>query len=818
MIDTLIPDLRVAARSLRRAPLYTVTSILTLALGIALVTAAFSLVDGVLVRPLPFADADRIVMLAQRDAQGNLSGVSYPNFQDWQRQDSAGAFAQMAYARGRGIVLQLPSGPQPILAAFVSPHFFGVMQPHPLFGRLFSDDEERRGDHVTVLTYTVWRDHFASDPQVLGRALTLTDGVFTVIGVLPRGTEYPDFANIYLPLAAVAATERVLTARDFLADSRVVARLKPGATVDRGTTELSAIARRLAAAYPAENAGWTSASLTPLRQVLLGSAGSQLTMLGIAMTLVLIIGWVNVTNLALVRATGRTRELAIRTSLGASRGRIVRQLLGEQLLLALAAGALGAFAASWVLAAVRGLAAGAPGADAVSIHGRSLLFAAAIAAISALAVGALPALRAARINLTESLTEGSGGVGSSARQLRVRAALVVGEIALALTLVIAAGLLVKSYWMLSHVDPGFNTHGLVAIDLSPPGKRYAEPAQAGAYYSRVLDAVRADPGVERAALTNHLPLNGAALPTHVEISGRVADPQHDPQVLFRTLSPEYLGTLGIPLRSGRNFNAADLTSGTAVLVNQTFARAFLPGQDPIGRPVMLHKSAQGYADLGEPLPGIVVGVIGDVHHFGVGSPPVAEIYVPYTRNPWSHMVVVARARAGAQALIPAMRRAILSVDPSTIVSGGVFGGFVVIDDLRDGGVSSERFNMMLLGGFAGCALLLSSIGIYGLMAYVVAQRTRELGIRMALGARAADVRRLVLGAGAQLVAIGVVVGLAGAFGLTRLLASQLFGVSATDLPTFGVMTVVLATVALIACYVPARRASRVDPMVALRNE
>jgi len=372
--------------------------------------------------------------------------------------------------------------------------------------------------------------------------------------------------------------------------------------------------------------------------------------------------------------------------------------------------------------------------------------------------------------------------------------------------------------MLSNVDPGFNTRGLVAIDFSPPGKRYADPAQAGAFYSRVLEAAQAVPGVQQAALTNHMPLNGAALPTSVEIPGRSSDPSHDPQVLFRTLSPEYIATLDIPLRQGRNFTAADLTSGTALMINETFVRIFWPGQDPIGKVVALRKSAQGYADYGQPLPGIIVGVIGDVHHFGVGTPPVPEIYVPYTRNPWSHMVLVVRARTDPSALIPGLRRAMLGVDSSTVLTGGTMGGFSLIDDIRDGGVSGERFNMLLLGGFALCALLLSAIGIYGLMAYAVAQRTREMGIRLALGARAGDVLRIVLASGTRLIAVGVVLGLAGAVALTRLVSSLLFGVSATDAPTFAVMTLVLAIVAMLACYLPARRASRVDPVIALRNE
>jgi len=808
--------LRTHLRSLRRAPLYATTAVLTLALGIALVTAAFSLVDGVLLQPLPFADAGEIVTLAQRDGQGTLSGVSYPNFRDWEQQGAGGSFAAMAYARGRGTELVRPTGPAQVIAAFVTPQFFTVLRPRLRAGRLMTPDEIASGVHVALLSEPLWRDQFGADPHAVGQTISTGDGVFTVVGILAGTTVYPAWGSLYLPLPAVAATEHVLSGRDFHADSRAIARLKPATTLARAQRELDAIAARLSTAYPAEDRAWPSASVLPIRQELFGNAPSQLLIIGVAMALVLLIAWVNLTNLALVRATARTRELAIRCSLGASRAEIAAQLLGEQLLLALAAGALGAYLATAVLALLRGFAAGAPGADAVAINGRALLFALAVAIVSALVIGLLPAIGAARASLVEPLREGSGGSGAGVRQQQIRNVLVAGEIALALMLVIAAGLLVRSFWQLSHVDPGFTTRGLVAIDLSPPGKRYVEPAQAGAFYTRVLEAVQATPGVERAALTNHMPLNGAALTTSVAIPGRTADPAHDPQVLFRTLSPEYLGTLGIPLRRGRNFTASDLTSGTAVMVNETFARTFWPDGDAVGKSVTLRKSAQGFADYGEPLPGLVVGVIGDVHHFGVGTPPFAEIYVPYTRNPWSHMVVVARAHTDPRALIPALRRAILSVDSATVVTGGTMGGFAVIDDLRDGGVSGQRFNMLLLGGFALCAMLLSAIGIYGVMAYSVAQRTREMGIRLALGARGPQVVRLVLASAGRLIAAGVAIGLAGAFAVTRLLASLLFGVSATDGQTFVLATSILAAVALLACYLPARRASRVDPVVALR--
>ncbi len=813
-------DLRLTLRSLRRAPVYTTTVVLTLALGIALATAAFSLVDAVLIRPLPFGDAGRIVTLSQSNGSTGGTPVSYPNLRDWRDMDRGGSFVDLAWVRGRGATLHLADGDHTVLASLVSPGFFAVLQPRVLLGRYFTPAEEDAGDPVAVITQNVWRDEFHADSNVIGRPITVDNATFTIVGVVPGyPAVYPDWTQIYLPAEAFIATETVLNARDFHADSRAIGRLRPGATVSRARTELTTVAAQLATTYPAADGPWPAVGVAPLRDELLGDAPSNLRLLTVAMALVLLIGWVNVTNLSLVRASGQLRELAIRTSLGASRMRLVARLAAEHLLLAIAALALGGIAAGWLVGVVRIFAGGAPGSADIAVDVRAWVFAAAVALASTVVVAALPAVRLTRADLGAPLTEGTGRSGSTRHQQRVRAVLVVSELGLALTLVISAGLLVRSFWRLSRVDPGFDTHGLVAIDFSPPAHRYDQPAQAGAYYGRILAAVQATPGVLSAALTNHMPLNGASLPTDVAVAGRPSDLQRDPQVLFRTLSPEYTGTLGIKVIRGRNFTAADLTSGTAVLVNQTFVKDYLPGADPVGRAVMLHKSAQGYPDLGQPLPGVIVGEIADVHHYGPQIPPYPEIYIPYTRNPWSHMVVVARARDGdAAALIPSLRRAMLSVDSSTSVSGGVFGGFAVMDDVLRNDLSGSRFDMYLLGGFAACALLLATIGVYGLTAYAAAQRTREFGIRMALGADGRSVMRLLLRSGLRLIMAGVLLGLLGAAALTRIAASLLFGVTPGDPLTFVVMTGVLVSAAGIACYLPARRVARMEPVEALREQ
>lgn len=817
-MDTLWQDIRYGARSLARTRLFTVTAVLTLALGIAATTSMFSLIDGILLRPLPFANADRLAVLAARNPAANLTAVSYPNFLDWQAQASSTTFEGLAFIRGRGTTLTLPEGPRTLIVGLASPGFFRVLGEQAAMGRTFTETEERDGAHVVVLTWNAWKSEFGGDQRIVGRTLALGDGSFTVIGVLPHGVVYPNWASVYFPVTAVAATESALTARGLRADSRTIARLAPGVTMARAQAELSVIAQRLAATYPEANAEWPAASATPLSAEVLDGAPSQLLILTGAVALVLLIGWVNVANLALVRATTRTRELAIRVAMGASRLRIVRQMLTEYLLLAAVAGLVGTLAATWTVAGIARIASGIlPRTESVAVNGRVLAFSAAIMLLSAIAVGLFPALRSGK-GLVDALKQGSTGAGAGRQQQRLRGALVAGEIGLALTLVIGAGLLIRSFWELTNVNPGFDSRNLVAVDFAPPGARNESSEQAVLFYGRVLDAVRTLPGVQQASLTNHLPLNGASLSTRVEIAGRTSDPALDPAVLFRTISADYTQTMRIPLRRGRGFAAADLASGNAVLVNEAFARAFWPDADPIGRVVTLHKSAQGRPDFGEPMPGLVVGVIGDVRHFGVASPPVPEVYIPYTRNPWSHMVVVARTAGDPNSLIAGMRRALTGVDPAITLTGGALGGFKVVDDIRTGGLSGQRLNMSLLGGFAACALLMSAIGIYGLMAFSVTRRRREIGIRLALGAQKRQVLQLMLGSGMRLIAIGVVLGAAGAYTLTRLMTSLLFGVSPTDPLTFAATTVLLASVAVLACYIPARRAMRVDPVISLRSE
>ena len=817
-MDTVLQDLRYAVRTLRKSPGFAAAGILTLALAIGSNTAVFSVVNGVLLRPLPFAEQDRLFSLAEQNRQGDIRPPSYPAFLDWRAQTTA--FTELAYVRGGGQRLAGPDGVETLIGSVVSPGFFATLGERPFLGRLFTPDEERAGAHAAVLSYALWQGRFGGDPRILGKTLSLTAGVFTVVGVLPHDVAYPPWASeqLYMPIATVAATDRALTQRGFHADCRIIGRLKPGMTREQAKADLDGVARREAATYPGFNADWTSVALFPLRDEILFGTTQQLLVLVVAVGLVLMIGCVNVANLTLARAGARGRELAIRSALGAGRGRVVRQLLTEGVVLASLGAGLGVAGAYAAIALLRRVAPSVlPRLETVQVDGWVLAFALGVTIIATVATGLLPALRAARADLTDSLKEGSAGAGTGHGRQRLRAALVISEIALAVVLVVGAGLLIRSLWRLRAVNPGFDPQGLVTFFISPPPLRAQDPVRMAALYTQVADAARALPGVTSVALTNFTPLSGGGLPSPVEIPGRAPDPLRDPRVWFMTVSPDYFRTMRIPVRAGREFTPADLAPGAAVIVNEAFVRAFWPGLDAIGRQVTLHKAVQGRPDFGEPLPGTVVGVVGDVHHFGLDTPPEAQVYVPFTRNVWGHMSLVVRTAVPPGGFLQTLSRAVRQVDPDIpmTLTGSVSAVGTV--DIA-GGLASRRFDVWLLGSFAAAALLLAAIGIYGLLAYAVGQRRRELGIRLALGASRGDVMSQVVGDGIRLAVAGIVIGVVIALAITRLLSALLYGVGASDPMTFVGVVALLALVSLVASYLPARRAARVDPMVALRYE
>src|SRR5437773_6776901 len=688
--------------------------------------------------------------------------------------------ARFAYVRCVGRRLAAHEGIKSIFASAVSTRFFATLGEGPLLGRLFTQDGERAGTHVAVLSYALWQSRFGGDPRILGRTLSLTAGVFTVIGVLPHDVAYPPWASeqLYRPIATVAATDRALTQRRFHADCRIIGRLKPGVTREQAKADLDGVAQREAASYPGFNADWTRVALFPLRDEILFNTTPQLVVLVVAVGLVLMIGCVNVANLTLARAGARGRELAIRAALGAGRGRVVRQLVTESVVLASVGAALGVAGAYGAIAVLQRAAPSVlPRLETVEVDGWVLAFALGVTIVTAVATGLLPALRAARPDLTDSLKEGTSGAGTGHARQRLRAALVISEIALAVVLVVGAGLLIRSLWRLRAVNPGFDPQGLVTFFISPPPPRAQDPVRLAALYTQVEDAARALPGVTSVALTNFTPLSAGGLPSPVEIPGRAPDPLRDPRVWFMTVSPGYFRTMRIPVRAGRDFTEADLAPGAAVIVNEAFARAFWPGLDPIGRQVTLHKAVQGRPDFGEPLPGTVVGVVGDVHHFGLDTPAEAQVYVPFTRNVWGHMSLVVRTAVPPGGFLQTLSRAVRQVDPGIPMTLTGSTGSVSAVGTVDiaGGLASRRFDVWFLGSFAAAALLLAAIGIYGLLAYAVGQRRRELGIRLALGASRGDVMSQVVGDGIRLAGMGIGVGVLLALAVTRLLAALQYG-------------------------------------------
>jgi putative ABC transport system permease protein len=817
-MDTLAQDLRYALRALRKSPGYTIVAVLALALGIGVNTAVFSVLDGVLLRPLRYEEADRLFGVWERSEGGDYRLPSYPTFLDWREQSDV--FHALAFVRGTSTLMPGDEGARRVGSAFVSEEFFDVLRGQPLLGRMFSHDEQQPGGpRVAVLTHALWRERFGSDESAVGSTIRLDDASYTIVGILPPWFRFPDWAEVYLPLAGIISTDRILAQRGFHADSRVVVKVQPNVSVTQAQAAMAGIQARLATAYPAEHRGWTGVELVSLFEQELGFGAVRpiLYLLAGAVTLVLLLACANVANMSLVRAATRSRELAIRAALGAGRRRVARLLLAESAVLALSGGALGLLFAWWAIGLLRAAAPeGLPRVTEIAVNARMLGFTVLVSVLATVCIGLAPVVRATKPDLTEPLKSGSAAAAGAGIRSRLRSSLVALEVALALVLLIGTGLLVRSLWVLSRVDPGFDPTRLATVTVFPPSPRYDAPDRAVALYQRVADAIDALPGVEKVALSNHLPLGRASLFRPIEIPGREPDPEGDEQVLFRTISAEYFATMRIPVRRGRPFTPGDVATASHVaIVNETLARRYWPDQDPIGRFVTLFKSSQARTDFGERFSVEIVGVVGDVRNV-IEDEPAPEVYIPYTVNPWGWVNVVVRTAGDPEALMPLLSRTVAAVDPDIPVAGRQRPG--TMRQSVSGQLARRRFTVTLLSGFAAGALLLAALGIYGVIAYMVALRTREFGVRAALGATPRHITRLVVAQSARVVAVGLAVGLAAAFGATRLLRSLLYGVGTTDLMTFASVTVFLGAVALFASYLPARRATRVDPVVALRTE
>ncbi len=800
---TLWQDFRYGCRMLRRQPLFSAIAILTLALGIGANSAIFSVVNAVLLRPLPFKEPDRLIKLWETFLPGGQGTVSVPNLKDWREQNDV--FTEIAAYQFGNFNLQGSDNPERVQGATVSANMFTVLGVEPQLGRGFLPEEDQPGHRVVVLSNQLWKRNFSSDPQILGKDIALGGEGFTVVGVMPAGFQFPRrTTELWVPLVTTPVQNQARGSHFLFA----LGRLKPGVSEAQAEEQMRVIASRLEQQYPEEQSG-RSVLLIPLQEEMVRNVRPALLILLGAVGFVLLIACTNVANLLLARAAGRRREIAIRSALGAGRGRLMRQFLTESVLLGLLGGVVGLALAKIGLQALVTLAASfLPRADEVTLDGRVLGFTLLLSLVTGIGFGLAPALQVSRSSVQDVLKE-SGSSGNSARRNWLRSILVVVEVAAALVLLVGSGLLIKSFFRLQQVDTGLRPENVMTMGISLPDAKYPTPETAALFYKQVLDRVTTLPGVQSAGIINLLPVQSWGFNGDIEIEGQGPyPPGQAPLAEFRSISPDYFRALGVPLVSGRFFNDRDNQTGAPVIIiNQTLARDLMPHQDPIG------KRIRGLT----PDWATVIGVVGDVRQSGLTNPTRPEIFFPYTQDQASalgkNMSMVARATNDPTSLVSAIRAEVLAVDPAQPIYN-----VKTMQDVIADSVSNSRLNMVLLTIFAAVALVLAMIGIYSVMSYTVNQSTREIGIRMALGARPGHVLKLVVGHGLLLAVIGVVIGAVCAFALTRLMSSLLYGVTATDPVIFSAVSLAIMIVAVMSSYIPARRAIKVDPMIALRYE
>jgi putative ABC transport system permease protein len=809
-MNNLWQDLGYGARMLRKNPGFTLIAVLTLALGIGANTAIFSVVNALLLRPLPYAEAERLVLLSESRA-GERQSASYPNYADWRAR--AQSFEGMAIGWPQTFTLTGGERAARVPGYTVNWNFFPLLRVQPQLGRMFTEADDRYGAPRTVIvSHGFWQRQWGGELNVIGQTLRLTNETYTVIGVLPPGFEYFEPADLYTPLGLVLGPDSAFAGRGNSAfDFYAVARLKPSVTVAQAHREMDAIGRQLAREYPKFNEG-KSALAERLQDVMSESVRHPLWMLLGAVGFILLIACINVANLLLVRAAERQKELAVRLALGAGRWRIIRQLLSESLSIAALGGAGGLLLGSWMLQGLLALApVEIPQLSRVGLDNRVLLFTLGMAALTNLLVGLLPALQASKTDLQMALKDG-GRLTSGASREGTRKALLIAEVSLSLVLLVGAGLLVRSMWNLLHVDPGFNGDNLLTLRLSLTGRGYDDQRKR-VFYDECLTRVRAVPGVRSAALTHSLPIRGSNWGgVFIAADKPVPAPANLPGADRLRVSPSYFETMGIRLRRGRLFTAADTPdSAPVVIINETLARRVWPNEDPLGKRLKFG-FPEDYDEESKPWRE-VIGVVNDVKMDGVDRVAEPQTYLPYSQLPNESLGLVVRAERHPAALASAVEQAIAAIDKDIPVFA-----ILTMDQLLGNSLAERRLTLVLLTSFAVLALLLSAVGIYGVISYAVRQRTHELGIRMALGAQTRDVLRLILAQGVKLTLLGIGLGLAAAFALMRWLESLLFGVRPTDALTFAIIALLLLLVALLACWIPARRATKVDPVIALRCE
>jgi predicted permease len=805
MLDPVRQDLSYAVRRLRQSKGFTLVAVATLALGIGATSAIFSVVNAVLLRPLPFPEPDRLVQVAQT-WKGRPAVYSPQNFLDVEAQ--ATSFSGMAAIDAGGVTLTGQGAATRLEGAEVSASFFDVLGVRPRLGRAFLAGENEPGrDRVAVLGYALWRDRFGSDPGVVGRTLSLNRQPYTVVGVAPPGFRYPEPAEIWTPLEYDQMFRSKSRGAWYLT---VVGRLRSGATLAGARQEAGTIAERLARAYPADDEG-VGGIVIPLLDATVGESRRALLVLLGAVGLVLLVACVNVANLLLARVAVRETELAVRAALGAGRGRLVRQLLTESLVLAVLGGAAGLLLSVAILDGLLALQPqGVPRLDEVSVNRTVVAFAAALSLLTTVLFGAFPALQTGRRSSAQALRQGSRGI-LSGRRGGLRGGLVVGQIALAMVLVAGSALLLRSFALLRQVDPGFRTGSALAFRISLPESAYADDARMLSFHDELQRRLAALPGVRSVGSVTAVPLGGS----HFNISFTVegwpeVPPAQQPSMEVRIATPGYFGTIGIPVRRGRAFTESDGPDAPQVVVlSESAVHRYFPHEEPIGRKIHLGLGrGRGRKPGGE-----VVGVVGDVKEIGLAAESPPQIYVPYAQFPLPSMDVVLRTTVEPRSLAAVAERVVHGLDAELPVAR-----VATLDEVLARSVSEPRFYAILLGSFAGTALFLAALGLFGVTSYAVAQRTRELAVRIALGARREELLRMVLREALLLGAAGVAVGLAGAVLLSRVISSMLFSLSPRDPLTLGGVALLLLATTLLAGYLPARRATRVDPVIALRSE
>jgi putative ABC transport system permease protein len=811
-----IQDLRYAMRQLRKAPGFAAIAVITLALGIGANTAIFSVVNGVLLRPLAFKDADRLVRIWHVPPEKSFPGmktfsVSAANYLDWQKQNDV--FENMAIYHYGGFTLTAGDHAESVDATGVSGDFFATLGVQPTLGRTFTAEDDKPGQsHVVVLSNRFWQEHFGSNRDIVGRTITLDGASYSVLGVMPPSFRFPDYALMWTPLGWTDQEKAIRGNHNDL----VIARLKPGVDLKQAQTEMNTISSRLAQQYPEEDKGW-GATVLPLQADLVSDVRPALLVLLGAVGFILLIACVNVANLSLARIFSRHKEIAIRTAMGASSARILRQILAESVFLALLGGALGlAFSHFGVRLIMAFLANRLPESTEAGLNVEVLAFTAIVSVFTGIAAGIFPAIHLSRSNVNQALKEGLGRTGSDSGGNATRSALVVVEVSLSLVLLVGAGLMIRSFQFLGQVDPGFDSSGVLTMSAAVSRTKFSQAQEELSFFQRVLERVRALPGVVSAGLVDDIPFGGDGSHQPVAVEGRPVVPTSEqPEVDVAIISSGYVSAMRIPVLRGRDFTDSDVAGRpAAILISQSMAKQFWPNENPIGKHVTLSF-----------FPGVareVVGVVGDVKSDGLDQTRTASgLYMPLgqvsavANETWRSfsMTIVVRTASNPTSLVSAVTSAVRETDRDVPVID-----VRTMDELVASSLSQQRFSLLLLGAFALLAVLLAAVGIYSVLSYSVRRRVQEIGIRLALGARLSDVLRMIVIEGMKPTLLGVTIGIVGALALARVMSSLIYGVKPTDPITFLAVATVLAVVALFATIVPAYRAAKVDPMVALRYE